>query len=154
DVQTVFAQMSAAAQPLLSHDDLSLGLISPDGQSVKMHASSAGPFSEPREFRLDSDRGPSYFQESLHWDFYLVRDFTLLSDDRVRALRWTPGTRSLPTVDFTADPYFMRLYKTGRLRSVLRVPVRLQGAVVAVLVFSPRRPNVYGEEDVEVATRI
>src|SRR5262245_36300288 len=93
DVRTIFAQMSDAVQPLLQHDHLALGLITDDGAGVKMHATSAGSFSGAPNFRLETDLGETFFQESLQWDFYIVRDVTVLSADRVRAVAWGPGQR-------------------------------------------------------------
>jgi transcriptional regulator with GAF, ATPase, and Fis domain len=153
DVQTVFSNMSAAVRPLLSHDHLSLGLITPDG-AVKMHASSAGSFARAPEFRLTSDQGDAFFQASLQWDFYIVRDCTMLPDDRVRALTLNPRDGEPLYVEFRPHPYFLRVYKNRNVRSLLRVPVRLRGEVAAVLIFTSARPNLYGEEDAEVGQRI
>ena len=70
DVQAVFAQISEVTRSVLAHDDLTLGLLSPDGRGFKMYASSLGVVSEAPEYRVTSEREADAWQ----WDFYIGRD--------------------------------------------------------------------------------
>jgi len=135
---------------VLAHDYLTLGLLSPDGLGFKMHASSLGVVSGTPEYRVTSARDADGWQ----WDFYIARDYTVLPDDSVRAHVWVPQARQTVAREFRPDPFFLRAYSERGIRSELRVPIQLQGERVGFLFFCSRRPNVYGEEDVELARRI
>jgi Sigma-54 interaction domain/GAF domain len=151
DVQAVFAQISQATQTLLAHDYLTLGLVSPDGGGIRFYASSAGAVSpNTAEYRPKTDFGA----ESLHWDYYLVRDYTPLPDGVVRVQFWDPNTRQTRSQEFRPDPPVLRAYTERGIRAELRVPIWLRDERVGYLFFTSRRPDVYGEEDVELARRV
>ena len=149
DVQTVFAQISEAVQEVLPHDHLSVGLLSPDG-AIRFHASSLGTVASLAEYRPTTDFGA----ESLKWDFYLVYDYAVLPEGVVRVSYWDPHARRAQTREFRPNPALLRSYTERGIRSELRMPFSLQGERVGYLFFTSRRPEAYGEEDVELARRI
>jgi transcriptional regulator with GAF, ATPase, and Fis domain len=149
DVQTVFAQISEAVQEVLPHDYLSVGLLSPDG-AIRFHASSLGTVASLVEYRPTTDFGT----ESLKWDFYLVYDYTVLPEGVVRVSYWDPNSRRPQAREFRPNPALLRSYTERGIRSELRMPFSLQGERVGYLFFTSRRPEAYGEEDVELARRI
>jgi transcriptional regulator with GAF, ATPase, and Fis domain len=150
DVQSVFAQISEAVRGVLPHDYLSVGLLSADGRGIKFHASSAGQVSSSPQYRPTTDFG----ERSLAWDFYLVEDYTLLPDGTVRVRFFDPEVRRFQTREFRPNPSLLRSWTERGIRSELRVPISLQGQRVGYLFFTARRPEAYGEEDVELARRV
>jgi transcriptional regulator with GAF, ATPase, and Fis domain len=150
DVQAVFAQISQATQTLLAHDYLTLGLVGPGG-GIKFYASSSGAVSPSTpEYHPKTDFGA----ESLQWDYYLVREYTPLPDGVVRVHYWDPNARRSESREFRPDPPVLRAYTERGIRSELRVPIWLREERVGYLFFCARRPDVYGEEDVELARRV
>jgi transcriptional regulator with GAF, ATPase, and Fis domain len=149
DVQTVFAQVSEVIQGVLAHDYLTLGLVTPDGGGIRFHASSLGQVSYP-EYRPTTDFGA----ESLRWDFYIVRNYTLLPDGIVRVEFLDPKTRQPDTREFRPKPDMLRSYEERGIRSELRIPIWRQGERVGYLFFTSKRPNLYGPEDVELGRRV
>jgi transcriptional regulator with GAF, ATPase, and Fis domain len=150
DVQAVFAQISQVTQTLLAHDYLTLGLVTPGG-GIRFHASSAGQVSpDTPEYRPTTDFGA----DSLQWDYYLVREYTNLPDGVVRVQFWDPHARRTVSREFRPTAALLRAYTERGIRSELRVPIWLRGERVGYLFFCSRRPDVYGEEDVELGRRI
>jgi transcriptional regulator with GAF, ATPase, and Fis domain len=149
DVQAVFAQVSEVIQGVLAHDYLTLGLLTSDGGGIRFHASSVGQVSYP-EYRPTTEFGA----ESLRWDFYIVRDYTLLPDGRVRVQFLDPRTRQPDSIEFTPKPDMLRSYQERGIRSELRIPIWRQGERVGYLFFTSKRPNLYGPEDVELGRRV
>jgi transcriptional regulator with GAF, ATPase, and Fis domain len=151
DVQAVFAQISQVTQTLLAHDYLTLGLVTPDGQGIRFHASSFGAVSpDTPEYRPTTDFGA----DSLQWDYYLVREYTNLPDGVVRVQFWDPHARRTVSREFRPPASLLRAYTERGIRSELRLPIRLRGERVGYLFFCSRRPDVYGEEDVELGRRV
>jgi transcriptional regulator with GAF, ATPase, and Fis domain len=129
DIREVFDQLSAAVGGILPHDRMALGLLSPDRTSVRIHAYSGEPLpGMPQTIPLDDDA-----RESGDWSFFLVRD-----------IRLEPGCC---TEKF-------ELMKRDGIRSMLRVPIRLEGEVVGGLSFLSRNVAHYREEDADIARRI
>jgi two-component system response regulator FlrC len=129
DVREVFDRVSEISRTVLPHDALLLGRLTPDRQSIRVWAHSAVPegFVVPEVVPLPD---PSVVQRE--WEFMLLDDIT--ANESVRRL-------NLP------------LLKYG-FRSVLRVPLREEGAIFAALNFVSFRPGAYSERDVLVARRI
>ncbi len=149
DLQAVFAQISAVVKDVLPHDYLTVGLAGADG-AIRFHASSWGPMGDRPEYRPTTDFGAA----SLQWDYYLVREYTVLPGDVVRVQFWNPTTRQDETREFKPVPVLLAAYTARGVRSELRVPVQLRGERVGYLFISSRRPHGYGEEDVELARRV
>ena len=150
DVKAVFAQVSEVTRGVLAHDYLTLGLISPDGRGIKFLISTAGKISDAPEYRASSEGAV----ESMRWEFYIVRDYTVLPDGLVRAEIWDQHARRVVFREFQPNAMMLRAYSTYGIRSELRMPIWLQGERAGFLFFCSRRPNTYGEEDVELARRV
>jgi len=150
DVQTVFAQVSEVLQSVIAHDYLTLGLVSSGGKGIKFHASSAGKLTDVPEYRPKTDFG----EDSLQWDYYIVRQYTPLPDDSLRVEFWDPRAREMKSREYRPDPAIMRAYTVRGIRSELRMPIWAQGERVGYLFFGSRRTNVYSEEDVDLGRRV
>jgi len=129
DIREVFDRVSEISRAVLPHDALLLGRLSPDRQSIRVWAHTAVPegFDVPEVVPLPD---PSVVQ--VEWDFMLLDDIT--ASEELRRLN-------------------RPLLKYG-FRSVLRVPLREDGVIVAALNFVSYRPGVYARRDVLVARRI
>ena len=150
DVQAVFAQVSEVIQSVIAHDELTLGLVSSGGKGIKFHASSAGKVSSLPEYRPKTDFG----EDSLQWEYYIVREYTPLPDDSVRVQFWNPRTREMESREYRPDPVILSAYTVRGIRSALRMPIWVQGDRVGYLYFGSRRANVYSEEDVDLGRRV
>jgi transcriptional regulator with GAF, ATPase, and Fis domain len=129
DIREVFDQLSAAVGGILPHDRMALGLLSKDQKTVRIHAYTGERMADmPKTIPLDDDA-----RESADWSFFLVRD-----------IRLEPGCC---TEKF-------ELMKRDGIRSMLRVPVRLEGETVGGLNFLSRAVGRYREEDADIARRI
>ncbi|HET7452277.1 MAG TPA: sigma 54-interacting transcriptional regulator [Thermoanaerobaculia bacterium] len=129
DIREVFDQLSAAVGPILPHDRMALGLFSPDRKTVRIHAYSGERVPDmPETICVDAETN---LDED--WSFFLVRD-----------LRVNPQC--------CGSKY--ESMKEDGLRSLLRVPVRLEGQIVGGLNFLAREVGRYREEDADVARRI
>jgi Nif-specific regulatory protein len=129
DVREVFDQLSAAVAGILPHHRMALGLLSPDRRFIRIHAYSGERMPDfPQTIPLDDEA-----RESAEWSFFLVAD-----------IRREPGC---------CTEKFELMKKDG-IRSMLRVPIRLEGEVVGGLSFLSRQVAQYREEDAEIARRI
>jgi transcriptional regulator with GAF, ATPase, and Fis domain len=150
DVQAVIRQMSEVIRPLLAHDYMTLGLLNADGRGFRVHASTVQDAAGGPEYRAGSEREAAAFQA----DFHIARDYTPLPDGTVRAVVWDAANRQAVTREFRPPGWVRRAYTDFGIRSELRMPIWLAGERVGVLFFSSRRPNLYGEEDVELGRRV
>jgi transcriptional regulator with GAF, ATPase, and Fis domain len=130
DIREVFDQLSTAVGPILPHDRMALGLFSEDRKSVRLHAYSGDRIPDMPETICIEE---AQTREATDWSFFLVRD-----------LRLEPQC---------CGPKYETMKDDG-LRSLLRVPVRLEGDVVGGLNFLSRQVGRYREEDAEIARRI
>jgi len=127
DVREVFDQLSASVKAILPHDQMVLGLFTPDSRQIRVHASTGEP--DPGMPAV-IDTTPS---TAVDWSFFLVRD-----------LRQTSGC---------CGETFARPREQG-MRSLLRVPVRLGGEIAGGLTFLSRTAGQYRDEDADLARRI
>ena len=129
DIRQVFDRVSEISRAVLPHDAIALGRITPDRQSIRVWAHSAIPkgFDIPETVPLPD---PTVVQRE--WDFMLLDDIS--SDETLRR-------QNAP------------LLKYG-VRSVLRIPLKEDGVIVAALNFLSFRPAAYAARDVLIAKRI
>src|SRR5262249_17754047 len=120
-----FERMSEMVRPVIAHDAVALPVLQPGGAPARQHAS------------------PGI-------DDAVLSELVSVPDSRVRSDAWKydlVGDTSL------AEETFGRAGAAG-FRSMLRVPIRLDGRLAAVLAFMAREPNVYGQPDGVAARRI
>jgi len=150
NVQAVFSQVSEVIQSVIAHDYLTLGLVSSGGKGIRFHASSLGKMTQVPEYRPKTDFG----EESLHWEYYIVREYTPLSDGLLRVEFWNTRSREIQTREYRPDPPIMAAYTVRGIRSELRMPIWLQGERVGYLFFGSRQANAFSEDDVDLARRV
>ncbi len=129
DIRQVFDRVSGISRAVLPHDAIALGRITPDRESIRVWAHSSIPegFAVPETVPLPD---PSIVQRE--WDFMLLDDIS--ADETLRR-------QNAP------------LLKYG-VRSVLRIPLKEEGVIVAALNFLSFRAGAYAARDVLVAKRI
>ena len=129
DIRQVFDRVSEISRAVLPHDALALGRLTPDRQSIRVWAHSSIPedFAVPETVPLPD---PSIVQRE--WDFMVLDDIA---------------------VDETLRRQNAPLLKYG-VRSVLRIPLKEDGVIVAALNFLSFLPGAYTARDVLVAKRI
>jgi Nif-specific regulatory protein len=128
DIREVFHQLSEAIATILPHDRMALGLFSEDRTNVRIHAyAGERPPDLPETIPIDPEHAKA------EWDYVLIRDI----DQDAACL----GEK------------YERMKQVG-IRSLLRVPVRLDGEIVGGLNFMSRHPGQFREEDADLARRI
>ncbi len=129
DIREVFDQLSTAVGGILPHDRMALGLFSKDRRMIRIHAYSGDRVPDmPETVSIDCDP-----QTDSDWSFFLVRD--LRKESRCCGEKYEG-------------------MKEEGMRSLLRVPVRLEGEVVGGLNFLSHTVGEYREEDADIARRI
>ncbi len=129
DVRDVFGRISAVARVVLPHDRLLLTSLSEDGRSVGVEAlTGEAPPGLPESFELSP-----FELNRRERDSELIRDALDELDPATPRARW--------------------LVSLG-MRAVLRVPVRLLGAISGSLSVLAREPGCFKEDDVEVVRRL
>src|SRR5437867_1225135 len=128
DVRAVFNRVSEVVKPVLPHDRLVLTSLSADRREVTVDAVSGEPLPGlptriPVAEKCASDPQPEYV---------LIPDVEQEPEDGCGRIAWC------------------RAHGT---RSVLKIPLRLDGGGIGSLVFASRTPRQYSEEDVAVARR-
>ncbi|MFI5006958.1 MAG: sigma 54-interacting transcriptional regulator [Solirubrobacterales bacterium] len=129
DVRDVFERISAVARVVLPHDRLLLTSLREDGRSARIEAMTGdAPPDLPESIELSS-RDLSRREH----DSEMIRDVRSDLDPATPRARW--------------------LASLG-VRAVLRVPVRLLGAISGSLSVLAREPGTFVEADVEVVRRL
>jgi Nif-specific regulatory protein len=129
DIREVFDQLSEAVGGILPHDRMALGLFSEDRKTIRIHAYTGDRLPEmPEKICIEGDP-----RTDSDWSFFLVRD--LRKESRCCGQK------------------YLVMMEEG-LRSLLRVPVRLEGEIVGGLNFLSRTVGQYREADADIARRI
>ena len=124
DVRVVFARIAEIAGRVLDHDAIMVWVFSDDEDGIQYDIAGVAPGNAPPQ-PLRSDV-PRLLSES--WEFEIVDDL-----QRDAGQRLGPGSC---------------------FRSLLRVPVRLNGRVAAILTVVSKAPYRYSQADAMVAQRI
>ena len=128
DIRKVFDQLSGAVAGILPHDRMLLGLFSEDRRTVRIHAYSGERLPDmPESVPIEE----ACVREE--WSYFLVHD-----------LRRDPGC--------AAEKF--ESMKSAGIRSLLRVPIRLEGEIIGGLNFVSRNVAQYRDEDADIARRI
>jgi transcriptional regulator with GAF, ATPase, and Fis domain len=126
DVRDVFDRVSAIAQQVLPHDALSIAEAMDEGRLVRIHASHGlGDLPQPFDIPV-----PDPILSTDTWQYHLIDD-----------VRDHPEYAKGPGI-------------AAGMRSMLFVPIRLEGRHFGGLNFYSRTPGHYVEADVPVARRI
>ena len=128
DVRDVFARVSEIAGRVLSHDAMTVLVLTDDREHVVPYAiAGVAPADTPPAHRVPDDARHLFTEP---WEF------EILDDAQADAARHPPHLVALG------------------YRSLLRVPVRLQGRLAAILAIMSKAARLYLVEDVAVAERI
>jgi transcriptional regulator with GAF, ATPase, and Fis domain len=127
DVREVFARISEIAGRVVSHDAITVIVLTEDREHVIPYAI-AGPAAA-------ESPGQHPVPETARWLFEKSWEFEIIDD-------------------LQADPSQPPQLLAGGYRAMLRVPVRLQQRVQALLVVLSRTAGLYDQSDVAVARRI
>jgi len=152
DTHQVFERLAAAAQQVIPHDVLVLGLLSEDRTRVRLYAS---PPIDATADLLEVPLNESMLA-TIGWEYFLVRDISLFP--RSHTVRWhldgLPAGAGEHAIDQELGPERFRMLAGTGVRSSLRVPVRLHGEVVGGLNFLSRQPGRFRPDEADLARRI
>lgn len=149
DIRTVFPRMSAVLQDVIPHVTTSLVLLTPDGGGVKVHVASNYEIENLPEYRFTAKGetiGPN-------WRSFVAYDCHVVSDGVVRVQTSRPDAEPV-FVELRPGLPFTRLLSHFKLRSFVRVPIRIKERPIGAIAFGSDRPATYDDDDVELATRI
>jgi transcriptional regulator with GAF, ATPase, and Fis domain len=125
-VSDLFDRISAVAKNVIPHDAMAVPVLLPDGVHARRYASAGLDVSSlPEVIPV-----PPGFRRGDEWDYDLIEDASQRPED-----------------------YNQQVASMG-FRSVLRVPIRLDGRFAAGLAFMAHAPDVYKPGDVLAARRI
>jgi transcriptional regulator with GAF, ATPase, and Fis domain len=127
----------------------SLVLLTPDRGGVKVHVASNFEVKDLPEYRFTNE------QEAItaNWRSFVAYDCQLVGDGIVR-IQTSPPDAQPASVDLRPGLPFTRMLSEMKMRSFVRVPVRIKDTPIGAIAFGSDRPAMYGEDDVELATRI
>jgi transcriptional regulator with GAF, ATPase, and Fis domain len=151
DVRAVFQQIAQIAQEIIPHDYLSLGLLSADGRSVRIHAKYGveGDVQEIPEYPV-----PPEVVHTLNWDYFITRESTVVGPNTVRIHLLNRPPLPTSVLDLHTDDFWMKVYTEMGVRSSLRATIRRNGVPVGGLDFSSREPDHFDDEHAEFAMRV
>jgi two-component system NtrC family response regulator len=131
DVREIFNQISAVVKPVLPHDRLMLSSLNADHTAISVDAVSGEPV--PPELLGPIPVCRDEIARHATAEFHIIRD-----------------TAEGPE----ADSERCRKGRALGIRSLLKIPLRLEDGVVGGLAFLSRTPGQYTEDDVVVARRV
>jgi transcriptional regulator with GAF, ATPase, and Fis domain len=149
DIRTVFPRLSMLLQDVIPHVTTSLVLLSPDRGGVRIHIASNFEVDELPEYRFSSASEAI----TTNWRSLVAYDADVVSEGVIR-VRVSSLQAEPVFVELRPGPPFTRLFADFKLRSFVRVPVRVKEQPIGAIAFSSDRPGAYGEDDVDVATRV
>ncbi len=150
DIRAVFPRMSDVIQDVVPHVTVALALLTPDRQGVKIHVASNYDVGELPLYRFTTE-GETIRPD---WRSFIVYDATVVEEGVLRALITPPDAPERQYTELRPGPAWTRIFSALKLRSVLRVPVRIKGEPIGAISFGMDRPAAYGPDDVQLATRI
>ena len=125
ELPQTFDRVSEIAKKVLPHDLLALPVVMPDGEHARVYATSGPTSPFPDVVPI-----PPVFSTGPDWEFDLIDDLPRYPEQR----------------NLTAT-------KLG-YRSALRVPIRLEGRLVAALAFLSFAPAAFKHSDILIARRV
>ena len=149
DIRTVFPRLSSLLQDVIPHVSTSLVLLSPDRGGVKVHIASNFKVDELPEYRFTSASEAI----TTNWRCFVAYDAAVVSEGVIR-VRISPLDTEPVFVELRPPPPFTRLFAQFKLRSFVRVPVRVKEQPIGAIAFSSDRPGAFNEDDVDLATRV
>jgi transcriptional regulator with GAF, ATPase, and Fis domain len=126
ELSDLFDRIAAIAQKVLPYDAMALPVVLPDGLHARRYASPGLETAAAGEVIAM----PAPFLRDPDWEYDLIEDASL-----------------------RAEPHNVQTVARG-FRAALRVPIRLDGRLVAGLAFLSRTPSAYTSTDVQIARRI
>ncbi len=147
DVRVSFLELAAAVKEVVPHDILTFALVSPDGTSARVQAATDAGLLELPEYRYSNQ------DEALraNWDFLLAYDLERIAPDAMRAT--IPASYGGETI-VRPGAAWVHFLSQARVRSTMRVPIRVKERRLGGIAFFSRRPYAYHEEDAVLGGRI
>jgi len=149
DIRTVYPRLSALLQDVIPHVTTSLVLLTPDRGGVKMHVASNFENTDLPEYRFTSEHETI----TANWRAFVGYDAQVVADGVVRIQTSPPNTQPA-FVELRPGLPWTRLFSEFKVRSFVRVPIRIKDQPIGAIAFGSDRPATYGDDDVELATRI
>jgi transcriptional regulator with GAF, ATPase, and Fis domain len=150
DVRTVFSRVSAVIQDVIPHVTVSLALLTPDRGGVKLHVASNYDVGDLPEYRFTAENEAI----SKSWRYFIGYDCTVIGEGVMRVQTSPPDSGEPTFIELRPGAPWTRLASELKIRSILRVPIRVKDQAVGGVGFASDRPAAYSEEDVVLAARI
>ena len=142
DVREIFARISAEARNIVPHDFLMLGLLSEDGQRVRVMALSGDVSDASMDVVLEGQ-----LRIAVERGSYVTNDVEEMPGGRTLKARIRyEGSDKFEPIEVENQPLFRELLARG-IRAYLRVPVQLRGGVLGGLVFCSKDPDAFTPTD-------
>jgi transcriptional regulator with GAF, ATPase, and Fis domain len=125
DVRDVFGRISSTTQKVLAHDAALLMVRLADGRHARLYASSGFPPPLPETTEI-----PDEILQNPGWEHHIFDDLTQVGSSR-----------------------YARLAELG-FRSLIRVPIRLDGQFAGALVFLSKALAKFADPDIAIARRV
>src|SRR5262245_21065632 len=149
DVRKVFVELSGVIREVIPHDVLAFALLLPDRSGVRVQAATHMGVMDLPEYQFSTP------EEALdaNWRFLLAYDLEPVDAESVRA-RISPRGAPLAEVVTRPGPQWMKFITQARVRSTMRVPIRLKDHPIGGVAFMSRAADAFDAEDGVVASRI
>jgi transcriptional regulator with GAF, ATPase, and Fis domain len=148
DIRAIFEELSRITQDVIPHDFVSLGIFTEDRTAIRIHAQTEDMGMLP----LYHFREPGQIK-AFEQDYLIVSDIETVDPDVLRMTLRGPDLPTPTVVERRSGADWVGVFKKNKVRSQIRVPVRLGGKIAASLAFQSRQPDRYRLEDVELAVR-
>ncbi|MEW5916577.1 MAG: sigma 54-interacting transcriptional regulator [Gemmatimonadota bacterium] len=150
DVRQTFLQLAKAIQEVVPHDLLAFALVDADGKGARVQAATDHGLLELPPYRFTNPEET----HAANWDFLLAYDIEAIDAEWLRC-RISP--REAPdVVEVTVKPgaAWVQFITRAKVRSTMRVPIRVKDRRLGGIAFFSRRADAYHEEDAVLGGRI
>jgi len=149
DIRAVFPRLSAQLQDVIPHVTTSLVLLTPNRLAVKVHIASNYAVNDLPEYPFTAERETI----TAGWRSFVGYDCEVVTEGVVRIQTSPPGTEPV-FVELRPGLPWTRLLSEFKVRSFVRVPIRIRDQPIGAISFGSDKPAAYAEDDVELSTRI
>src|SRR5678816_1107187 len=143
DVRDIFARISEAARTIVPHDFLMMGIMNPDGVTVRVEGISGELPDLPRVVPVD----PALQRALFEHEVIVFNDVRTVKGGARCLARIQMDDAAPVELEIDLQPIFRYLVTTRGYRSFLRVAVRLRGEMLGGMIFSAVSPEAFSSAD-------
>jgi transcriptional regulator with GAF, ATPase, and Fis domain len=150
DVRRTFLQLAAAIQEVVPHDLLAFALVDPDGKGARVQAATDRGLLELPPYRFTNPEET----HAANWDFLLAYDIAPVDEEVLRCRISPRGAPELLEVTVKPGLAWVQFITRSKVRSTMRVPIRVKDRRLGGIAFFSRRADAYHVEDAVLGGRI